>query len=229
MNLYTAGIIDTTTGFSDSSYRLTNYSVPGLQLALVMVLGVWSSSAYSLGVEVFNLDLGLLLSNPTTLSGMLTSLQLVQWVETADSLAIVSGCSSSIVALTNFYIAGIAGTTPGFGDSPHRLSSAFPGMQVALFMAFGVGSIAFCRLVMGMLLHLESGLLPSNQRCCFTPPGSSFIISDLCRNKFDTNFRVVASWSENVCLKLRLFRAEISGLGPISIGYEPLFLGLNCL
>ena len=136
----------------------------------------------------------------------------------------------AIVVLMNLCTAWIIGIDPEFGGSILGInSSAFPGMQVALFMAFGVGSIAFCRLVMGMLLHLESGLLPSNQRCCFTPPGSSFIISDLCRNKFDTNFRVVASWSENVCLKLRLFRAEISGLGPISIGYEPLFLGLNCL
>ena len=50
-------------------------------------------------------------------------------------------------------------------------------MQVVLvMMGLGVGLIAFCRLVITVdVLHLDLVLLPSDQRCCFTPPGFSFI------------------------------------------------------
>jgi hypothetical protein len=54
-------------------------------------------------------------------------------------------------------------------------------------------------------------------------------LSGLCRNKFGTNFRVAAGWTENMSLDLRLFRVAISGLGPTRVGYDPLFLGLNSL
>jgi hypothetical protein len=180
MNLYTAGIIDTTTGFSDSSYRLTNYSVPGLQLALVMVLGVWSSSAYSLGVEVFNLDLGLLLSNPTTcfttfisslldcrhfnsifglvlLSGMLTSLQLVQGVENAE-LTEVSGWLIARMILMTLCAAGTPDDiVSGIGVFSHSLySCSFPGLLLVLISALGVWTLACLRVIRLTWVHYIS-------------------------------------------------------------------------
>ena len=47
----------------------------------------------------------------------------------------------------------------------------------------GIGFTAFYRLVMPTdVFHLEldllSSLLPSDPRCCFTPPGSIFMLTD---------------------------------------------------
>ena len=118
------------------------------------------------------------------LGEMLTRLHLVQLVENADRLTDVSGwfAMSAILALTNLYAAGIA---LGFGCSLHRLSTcSVPGMQVVLVLvvAFGVGSKAFCRLVMtaDMLnqhdldLGLFSILQLSSQTTSLLTPGSSF-------------------------------------------------------
>jgi hypothetical protein len=85
------------------------------------------------------------------------------------------GCLIVIIALTNLCAAGIIYNAPGFN------SSAFPGMQVV--RAFGVGSRAFCRLVLEVLLHLDLALFPSIQISCFTTPGSSFI--------FDSEFLLI--------------------------------------
>jgi hypothetical protein len=105
------------------------------------------------------------------------SLQLVQWENT--ELAKVSGWLIAIVALTNFYTAIIAGTTPGFGDSVYSFnSSAFPGMQVALLViGFGVGLIAFFRMMAEVLLHLDLVLLPSDPITSLSTSGSSFIFT----------------------------------------------------
>ena len=101
-----------------------------------------------------------------------------------------------MIAIVVLIILCTAGIDAGFGDFSHRLTYCFPGLQVVPVIAFGVGSRAFC-LVM-KVFHLELGFFPSDQRCCFTAPGSSIIISDsnsgLCRNKFDTKSRVVACW-----------------------------------
>ena len=138
--------------------------------------------------------------------------------------------------LTTLWVAGTVDTALGFGDPVYSFnSSTFPSMQMVLVMAFGVGPI-FCLVMPSeVLLHLDLGWLPSIWRCCFTIPvlnlwvaGKACIISGLCRNKFKINFRVAMGRTKNRSLSLQLFRGDILGLGPISIGYGPFYLAINC-
>ena len=116
----------------------------------------------------------------------LDSLQLVQRVENANRTE-VSEWLIAILVLKNLCDAGIA---LGFGDSLHSLSTcSYPGMQVVLVMALGIGSIACSLSMTAEVLPLDLGLLPSNQIASLAP-GSIFVISGLCRTKFDTNFRM---------------------------------------
>ena len=46
-------------------------------------------------------------------------------------------------------------------------------------------------------------------------------------SKFEINFRVVAGWSEDRSLGLRLFRLGIIGLGPNRVGYGPFISVIN--
>jgi hypothetical protein len=94
--------------------------------------------------------------------------------------------TSTIIGLFLFTIVVLmnlctADTAPGFDDSLCSVySSYFSGMQVVL--AFGVGSIAFCRLVMGMPLHdelyIDLVLLPSDKVSCLPTPVSTFRLTD---------------------------------------------------
>jgi hypothetical protein len=115
----------------------------------------------------------------------LGSLHLVQWLDYADSFTVVSMglmLMIVIVVLMNLCAACIAGIDPEFGGSVYSLDSwSFPSMLVVLmvFMGLGVGFRAFYRLVTTTeMSYLDLVLLPSNQRCCFTPPGFSFIFTD---------------------------------------------------
>ena len=68
-----------------------------------------------------------------------------------------------------------------------------------------VGSKAFCIVRTTNVLdqmNLGLGLSPSSQLSSLMTPGSSFIVSGLCRNKFDANFRVAVGWTKNTCLGL---------------------------
>jgi hypothetical protein len=95
----------------------------------------------------------------------------------------------------------------------------------------GIGFTAFYRLVMPTdVFHLELDLLSSfylSNRLTYLISGSIFIISGLCRNKFDANFRVVVGWSANRSLEPRLFRLGIIGLGPNRVGYGPFISVIN--
>ena len=84
----------------------------------------------------------------------------------------------AVLTFTTLSAAGIVGIDPGFGGSIHRLTYCFPGLQVVLVIAFGVGSRAFYRLVMVLLLYLDLVLFLSKQVSCFTTPGSSIVFTD---------------------------------------------------
>ena len=186
-------VTGTSPGFGGSSHRITD-SLLGMQvLLLVMSLGVWASFACRLGLTELHLDLGWLPSDPIScfttpgsififtgcqfflnysIFGLvggalpLASLHLVQLIENADSFTVVSAGLTQILVFMTLCAAGIV---TGFD------SSAFPNMQV---IAVGVGLTAFCLVMPTDVLHLDLVLLPSDQRCCFTPPGSIFMLTD---------------------------------------------------
>jgi hypothetical protein len=80
------------------------------------------------------------------------------------------------IGLIAFYLV-MTKVLGSLGSFPRRLSYSFPSLLLVL-IALGVGSRAFYRLVMVLLLHLDLGLFLNKQISCFTTPGSSIVFTD---------------------------------------------------
>ena len=255
MILLAAGTIDTT-GFGDSSHRLTTSSLPGIQVLVFIAFAVGSLacslSTLSITVDVLDQhDLGLDLFLILQLSSQITSLAIPGspfiFTDSESILILLVGLVTVyVLVISAVELNSYALTDVSVGLTPMWALVALTNLCVAgIAIGFGdsrqtyhfPGHSGGCiwRWFHSLLpsddnemSHLDL-LTPERSEMLFYTSGFSFIISGLCMSKFDIRFRVAAGWSKKHDLGQRLFRLDIIGLGPTRVGYGPLFLGLNSL